>query len=116
MITVKIEMWPGGSEKCKREIGRMYIANVGGTADRGDYMAAVCRRGSVVVPQPINPKGPKPTRSGSVLNYPRLAYNVWRLVCRALRDAFPEEDRATRWDDEQDPVKPDEDSIAEAGR
>lgn len=92
MITVKIELWPFGDEKRAREIGRMYIANTGGgTPDRGDYEVAVCRRGTIAVPAPINPEGPKATRSGFVLGYPRLAYNVWRLIARALLSSFPEE-------------------------
>jgi hypothetical protein len=91
MITVKIEMWPHGDENRKHEIGRMYIANVGGDMERGAYDVAVCRRGTSAVPQPVDPCGPKPTRSGHVENYPRLAYNVWRLIARALLSAFPEE-------------------------
>lgn len=91
MITVKVELWPRGDESTAREIGRMYIANVGGTVERGDYEVAVCRRNSDALPQPINPNGPKPTRSGSVKNYPRLSYNMWRLICRALASSFPEE-------------------------
>jgi hypothetical protein len=93
MIVVKIELWPGGAENHprKQEIGRMYIANVGGDIQRGDYQVAVCRRGSTAVPQPILPSGPMPTRSGEVRDYPRLAYNVWRLITRALKSAFPEE-------------------------
>jgi hypothetical protein len=94
MIVVKIELWPGGNENhpLKAEIGRMYIANVGGTHDRGDYSVAVCRRSSTHVPLPLcGPGGPKAIRTGEVLNYPRLAYNVWRLIARALKSAFPEE-------------------------
>jgi hypothetical protein len=111
MITIKIELWPGGREHLAREIGRMYIANDGaGTAERGDYKVAVCRRGSTEVPREIYPdadqlidiagelgerikKAPKATRAGEVKDYPRLAYNVWRLVARAALAAFPEEDR-----------------------
>lgn len=93
LITVKIELWPWGDEKRAREIGRMYIANVGGTVERGDYDVAVCRRGTMEVPQPVDPEGPKATRSGEVKNYPRLSYNVWRLIARALLSAFPEERR-----------------------
>jgi hypothetical protein len=91
MITVKIELWPHGDEKRAQEIGRMYIANVGGTDIRGDYDVAVCRRGTDKVPAPVDPGGPKATRSGHVKDYPRLAYNVWRLIARALLSAFPEE-------------------------
>ena len=91
MIVVKIELWPLGAESRKREIGRMYIANVGGDVERGDYQVAVCRRGSDAVPAPILPNGPKATRTGEVRDYPRLAYNVWRLITRALKSSFPEE-------------------------
>lgn len=92
MIVVKLELWPLGDESRAREIGRTYIANDGtGTADRGDYQVAVCRRGTNAVPAPINPDGPKATRTGEVKDYPRLAYNVWRLIARALLSAFPEE-------------------------
>lgn len=86
-------MCPRGDEspEAVREIGRMYIANVGGTSIRGDYEVAVCRRGSQAVPKPIDPDGPKSTREGKVFGYPRLAYNVWRLIARALLVSFPEE-------------------------
>lgn len=102
MITVKIELWPLGSEVRAKEIGRMYIANDGeGTADRGNYRVAVCRRGTTAVPRELYgddaqaeaalSKAPKATRTGEVRGYPRLAYNVWRLIARALLSAFPEE-------------------------
>lgn len=91
MIVVKLEMWPYGDESRKYDLGRTYIANVGGDAERGEYDAAVCRRGTTAVPSPVDPDGPKPTRSSHVSNYPRLAYNVWRLIIRALLGAFPEE-------------------------
>lgn len=93
MIAVKVELWPRGSEDHAREIGRAYIANVGGDATRGNYDVAVCRRNTTAVPVPIHPEGPKPTRVGAVNDYPRLSYNMWRLIVRALRSAFPEEDR-----------------------
>lgn len=102
MITVKIELWRGGNPDDVEEIGRMYIANDGRRAaidpSRGDYHVAVCRRGTTDVPREIygvESPGPDsmPTaaRAGSVQNYPRLAYNVWRLIARALRSTFPEE-------------------------
>jgi hypothetical protein len=93
MIRVRVEMCPLGDERPEavREIGRAYIANVGGNAVRGDYEVAVCRRGSTAVPAPIDPSGPKATRSGRVGNYPRLAYNMWRLIHRAILACFAEE-------------------------
>lgn len=92
MIVVKIELWSAVTG-ARSEIGRMYVANTGAGTDpnRGDYTAAVCRRGSDAVPAPLDPTGPKATRTGTVADYPRLSYNVWRLVLRALRSAFPEE-------------------------
>lgn len=108
MIVVKIELWPRGLQVGAEEIGRMYIANNGeGTNDRGDYKVAVCRRGTDKVPREIYDEGdvamieeglgkklPKAARAGEVKDYPRLAYNVWRLIARAVLSAFPEEDRA----------------------
>src|SRR5262245_44304396 len=87
------------------EIGCMYIANDGRRSVEdpalGDYRAAVCRRGTDAVPRELFDtagwsaealaRHPKATRSGEVKDYPRLAYNVWRLISRALVAAFPEE-------------------------
>jgi hypothetical protein len=102
MLVIKIELWPRGDRTKAREIGRTYIANVGGDTERGDYEAAVCRRGTTSqlatdpdwyhrTPMPLDPSGPKATRTGSVHDYPRQSYNVWRLVIRALLSCFPEE-------------------------
>lgn len=99
MIVVKLEMWPLGDQSKAREIGRTYIANVGGTAERGNYVAAVCRKGDTLVPKEIYqgdvplrlPEHPNACRSGEVHDYPRLSYNVWRLIIRALKKCFPEE-------------------------
>lgn len=98
MIVVKIELWPLGYEGNKRELGRMYIANDGtGTQERGDYKVAVCRKGSPIIPSTWGfTNGAKPAREGVVLNYPRKAYNVWRLILRALKDCFPEENKSER--------------------
>ncbi len=97
MIRVTIDLCPFGDERPEavKEIGRMYIANDGIASvedrSRGDYVVAVCKKGSTVVPSPVNPKGPKAVRSGSVSDYPRLAYNVWRLIARSVLACFPEE-------------------------
>jgi hypothetical protein len=81
MIVVKIELWPMGFESKKRELGRMHIINRGGTAKRGDYRVRVLRKGSKN----------KVLRECKVENYPRQSYNIWRLICRALKGTFPEE-------------------------
>ncbi len=74
------------------ELGRMYVANDGkGTVEMGHYDASVCRKGTTAVPKPINPGGAKATRVGRVENYPRKKYNMWRLILRCLKSAFPEE-------------------------
>lgn len=90
MLVVKIEMWPRGQEDRSFEIGRTYIWNKGGNDKRGDYNVAVKRKGDFERKDGYLPsKGAM--RSGEVINYPRLSYNVWRLVLRALKSAFPEE-------------------------
>lgn len=72
-------------------LGRMYIWNRGTHKDPklGDYGVAVCKKGEYEVPFGTVPQ--KTTRTGEVTNYPRLSYNVWRLIARALKSAFPEE-------------------------
>lgn len=89
MIVIKLELH-SALDGSVEEIGRAIIHNVGGTKERGDYEVAVGRR---------NADGnydnrlvlKSPARSGAVFDYPRLSYNVWRLVIRGLRSAFPEE-------------------------
>jgi hypothetical protein len=108
MITVKVELWPHGDEERATEIGRMYIANDGsGSVDRGDYIAAVCRRGTDEVPLEIYgdragpdfDDSPKAARAAEIKNYPRLAYNQWRLIARALLATFPEEAKRSKRDE-----------------
>ena len=81
MIVVKIELWPGGWESKKKEIGRMTIANRGinpAHPKRGDYRVRIMRRGTTDVIQ----------RESEVLNYPRQSYPVWELIMRALNSSF----------------------------
>lgn len=132
MLRVRIEMCPRGDESpdSVREIGRMYIANTGGDRERGDYTVAVCRRRDghpcdepkpLTVPRPVDPTGPKPTRSGHVSNYPRLSYNIWRLIARSVLACFPEERRiaSTPGDDPRgnvfDPCEPSDEEALELG-
>jgi hypothetical protein len=81
MIVVTIELWPMGIKSRKRELGRMLIDNQGGTYKRGDYRVRVLRKGSES----------KVLRECEVKDYPRESYNIWRLICRALKGTFPEE-------------------------
>lgn len=89
MIVVKIELWPRGSEKFAKEIGRMYIANDGtGTRQRSSYDGVLCRRGTERIPEPLDPLGPEPTRKGRVEDYPRESLVVWKLILRMLKSMF----------------------------
>lgn len=90
MIKVTIELESAVTGETTR-IGQMHIWNRGVSPDRnrGDYGVAVCRQGEYDVPFGTVPT--KTTRTGEVLNYPRLSYNLWRLITRALKSAFPEE-------------------------
>lgn len=91
MIVVKVEMWPQGDESRKYPLGRTYIYNAGGTAKRADYEVRVCRKGSYDVRPRDLVEGNGFTRVGNVKDWPRKSYNIWRLILRALRSAFPEE-------------------------
>lgn len=91
MLVVKIELWPHGDESRAEEIGRTYIHNVGGTQERGNYAGFVCRKG---VFAPFEKAKLSATRTLEVKDYPRLSYNVWRLILRSLAAAFPEEKSA----------------------
>jgi len=95
MILVRIELHSTNTGKVT-EIGVMRIGNVGNNPDPsvGDYEVRVQRRNERPLPDvKADFEGwEKPTtRKGEVKNYPRLSYNVWRLVARALKSAFPEE-------------------------
>ena len=89
MLVLKLELHNANTGEIS-EIGRTIIANVGGTPKRGDYIVRVARRlqNGMFGNDDIRLN---PARIGEVTNYPRLSYNVWRLVIRALRSAFPEE-------------------------
>lgn len=94
MLVLKLELWPGGDASRSREIGRTYINNVGGTDKRGDYDVRVMRKDydpQTISMRDVFANGKGITRKGHVSNYPRLSYNVWRLIVRALLSAFPEE-------------------------
>ncbi len=114
MICVKVELWPAsrGGEKAAVELGRMYIANVGGTHTHGNYSVAVCRKGSTAIPEGFA-GCTKATRLARVGNYPRLAYNVWRLILRALVNAFPEDKKLQSQEFFGSVVTTDEDSLAD---
>lgn len=82
MIRITVELLSARTG-IRSTLGVMDICNLGTRPfgdPRGDYKGIVYRKGTKKV-----------LRVGSVINYPRKAYNIWRLVSRMLRDAFPEE-------------------------
>ena len=96
MIVVKVELHSAITGEVT-EIGRTYIHNKGGTTTRGEYAVNVCKKGSKRKPIEMFPDAkvpytaPRAQRTGEVLDYPRRSHNIWRLISRALRSAFPEE-------------------------
>lgn len=94
MIRVTIELDSAITGKTTT-LGVMCIANDGtGSNKKRNYDVAVVRRGrhEHVIPGTM-PSDSIVVRRGRVENYPALALNVWRLICRALKSAFPEEDK-----------------------
>lgn len=97
MLVVKIELHSAVTGKVST-IGKMIIGNMGtGTEARGDYRVAVGKKPTArdklggLRWQGLDQIWLHPLREGEVKDYPRLSYNVWRLVIRALLSAFPEE-------------------------
>jgi hypothetical protein len=103
MIVVTIDLVSGRTGACSR-LGRLFIWNTLKNASkpsarlsqRADYGVAVMRKDHPAVMMPVDQMVPMVPRDGvirtfTVPDYPGPAYNVWRLVLRALRGAFPEE-------------------------
>lgn len=83
MIYVTVEIQRGGYGK-KERIGVMKIHNRADHPDRpkrGNYIVRLMKRGSFS----------EVVREGTVEDYPRESYNVWRLVFRALKSVLHEE-------------------------
>lgn len=87
MIVVKIELHSAITGKISL-LGSMIIDNIGGTKLKGNYRVRVGSKNDI---NDLNKIANNPLRTGEVLDYPRLSYNVWRLVFRALKSTFPEE-------------------------
>lgn len=95
MIVVTIELHSARTHKVTT-LGRAIISNIskaGVCSKKGDYHVSVAKKNDVnSMTKIIN----APLRAGKVLNYPRLSYNVWRLIIRSLLEAFPEEKKVKK--------------------
>ena len=89
MIVVTVELH-SAITGIKTVLGRAVIHNVG-TFDEGKRADYAVKVGNKNDAEDLMRVYHHPQRTGSVKNYPRMSYNVWRLVIRALRSAFPEE-------------------------
>lgn len=88
MLVIKVEVWPGGDESCKKEIGTATIENMEppeASLSRprtfADYFF------SFECLDHTQPEGHKIARSGQVKFFPRRS-PVWCLVQAALNKAF----------------------------
>ena len=91
MLRVTIELVSANTGQTTK-IGEMHIANRGtGTALLGNYAARVLRKNSWPKDRGALWNQGKETRTGIVSGYQRQAHAVWRLVLRALRSCYPEE-------------------------
>jgi hypothetical protein len=89
MIVVKIELHSALTKQVTL-LGEAIIANDGTSEQhsRGHYDVMIGgKRDAGNLPAIYH----TPLRRGRVSDYPRLSYNVWRLVLRAIASAFPEE-------------------------
>lgn len=88
MIRISVDLVTLGEV---RPLGRMLICNdlSSRAHDRGNYDVHCARKS--VIERGMSQWIEKPCRTGRVENYPRLSYNVWRLVARAVKSCFPEE-------------------------
>lgn len=90
MIVLKLELHSARTGQVTT-LGQAVIINDGsGTNAHGNYDCLVANKKSKdKLPALIT--GSDILRYGRVEKYPRLSYNVWRLVIRGLLSAFPEE-------------------------
>ena len=104
MIVVEVKLVSARGREHDKLLGTAIISNVGTTEDGklGDYDVAVGRKTDAADLRRVYHQ---PLRRGKVLRHPRLAQNVWRLVLKALAQAFPEQRVSLPDEDspEQDP-------------
>ena len=103
MIVVTVEVRSAISPERNEIIGCMMLGNDGPNVaepTKTDYSVAVANRAaarkfashlSPLEHRLVREMRRAAVRKAEVRAYPSAAYNVWRLVSRALRAAFPEE-------------------------
>jgi len=80
MLVIRVELHSAVTHQIT-EIARMEVCNVGGTTERGYYVAKTFygRCKAVFDKRRV-------AREGAVANYPRLSKHVWCLVARSLKN------------------------------
>lgn len=86
MLVVTVELHSAITGE-KTLLGQTIIHNIGGTHTSGDYQVEVGHKSDVGNLRKIHTK---PLRKGQVIGHPRLTANVWTLVLKGLKSAFPE--------------------------
>lgn len=84
MIVVRLELWPNGDQRAKRDLGTMRIENdQTGTAEVGNYMYKI-RRGEVYA------LGPGLLRQGRLVGFSRRQHVAapWELLRAILNQTF----------------------------
>lgn len=82
MIVIKIELWPHGDRRRKKNIGTVVIANDGtGTPTRGNYHCVAAGRGNRSTRPPCRQFG----RVVGFARKSRSAYDLLKLALEAMR-------------------------------
>jgi hypothetical protein len=75
MLVIRIELWSGGRQDKKKDLGMLFIVNTGsGTKSLGNYEVMLSKWGHPDVPW----------RVGSVAGFDRLRGSPWDLMRRAI--------------------------------
>lgn len=81
MIVIRVELWPGGDPKRRRDLGSAVIHNVSGLADDSAYEVQLLKGEHYA-----GKNAGKPYRRGRVESFPRRdkRFGPWELLALAL--------------------------------
>jgi hypothetical protein len=79
MLMVKVEIWPGGAEHRKREIGRMTIGNISDLEDLSDYEVWGIAKSNHL-------SGQRELEYDGVVQGHDRRQGVWELVVKAIAE------------------------------